>query len=109
MPTHRDSGVQPNATFPEISAPVVVHFTEEKGQTQDRPLNVTPVYSEMLEPGEQIIRVNNGTATTVKVCVSCNLSGAQSGQLHFEVSAGWHVEPNALQVRLYKRRDTQAC
>ena len=106
-PTHRDSGVQTYATFPEISAPVVVPFTDEKGQTQDRPLNVTPVYSVMLEPGEQIIRVNNGTATTVKVGVSCNLTGAQSGQLHLEVPAGWHVEPNELQVRLSKRGDKQ--
>jgi len=61
----------------------------------------------MLEPGEQIIRVNNGTATTVKVGVSCNLTGAQSGQLHLEVPAGWHVEPNELQVRLSKRGDKQ--
>ena len=106
-PTHRDSGVQTYATFPEISAPVVVPFTDEKGQTQDRPLNVTPVYSVMLEPGEQIIRVNNGTATTVKVGVSCNLTGAQSGQLHLEVPAGWHVEPNELQVRLSKCGDKQ--
>jgi len=106
-PTHRDSGVQTYATFPEISAPVVVPFTDEKGQTQDRPLNVTPVCSVMLEPGEQIIRVNNGTATTVKVGVSCNLTGAQSGQLHLEVPAGWHVEPNELQVRLSKRGDKQ--
>src|SRR6266516_2495489 len=106
-PTHRDSAVQTYATFPEISAPVVVPFTDEKGQTQDRPLNVTPVYSVMLEPGEQVIRVNNGTATTVKVGVSCNLTGAQSGQLHLEVPAGWHVEPNELQVRLSKRGDKQ--
>ena len=106
-PTHRDSGVQTYATFPEISAPVVVPFTDEKGQTQDRPLNVTPAYSVMLEPGEQVIRVNNGTATTVKVGVSCNLTGAQSGQLHLEVPAGWHVEPNELQVRLSKRGDKQ--
>ena len=106
-PTHRDPAVQTYATFPEISAPVVVPFTDEKGQTQDRPLNVTPVYSVMLEPGEQIIRVNNGTATTVKVGVSCNLTGAQSGQLHLEVPAGWHVEPNELQVRLSKRGDKQ--
>jgi len=106
-PTHRDSGVQTNATFPEISAPVVVPFTDEKGQTQDRPLNVTPVYSVMLEPGEQIIRVNNGTATTVKVGVSCNLTGAQPGQLRLEAPVGWRIQPDELQVRLSKRGDKQ--
>ena len=106
-PTHRDSGVQTYATFPEISAPVVVPFTDEKGQTQDRPLNVTPVYSVMLEPGEQIIRVNNGTATTVKVGVSCNLTGAQPGQLRLEAPVGWRIQPDELQVRLSKRGDKQ--
>ncbi len=106
-PTHRDSAVQTYATFPEISAPVVVPFTNEKGQTQDRPLNVTPVYSVMLEPGEQIIRVNNGTATTVKVGVSCNLTGAQPGQLRLEAPVGWRIQPDELQVRLSKRGDKQ--
>src|SRR5437667_2011057 len=106
-PTHRDSAVQTYATFPEISAPVVVPFTDEKGQTQDRPLNVTPVYSVMLEPGEQIIRVNNGTATTVKVGVSCNLTGAQPGQLRLEAPVGWRIQPDELQVRLSKRGDKQ--
>jgi len=106
-PTHRDSGVQTYATFPEISAPVVVPFTDEKGQTQDRPLNVTPVYSVMLEPGEQVIRVNNGTATTVKVGVSCNLTGAQPGQLRLEAPVGWRIQPDELQVRLSKRGDKQ--
>ena len=106
-PTHRDSAVQTYATFPEISAPVVVPFTDEKGQTQDRPLNVTPVYSVMLEPGEQIIRVNNGTATTVKVGVSCNLTGAQPGQLRLEAPVGWRIQPDELQVPLSKRGDKQ--
>ena len=106
-PTHRDSGVQTYATFPEISAPVVVPFTDEKGQTQDRPLNVTPVYSVMLEPGEQVIRVNNGTARTVKVGVSCNLTGAQPGQLRLEAPVGWRIQPDELQVRLSKRGDKQ--
>ncbi len=106
-PTHRDSAVQTYATFPEISAPVVVPFTDEKGQTQDRPLNVTPVYSVMLEPGEQVIRVNNGTATTVKVGVSCNLTGAQPGQLRLEAPVGWRIQPDELQVRLSKRGDKQ--
>jgi len=106
-PTHRDSAVQTYATFPEISAPVVVPFTDEKGQTQDRPLNVTPAYSVMLEPGEQVIRVNNGTATTVKVGVSCNLTGAQPGQLRLEAPVGWRIQPDELQVRLSKRGDKQ--
>ena len=106
-PTDGDPAVQTYATLPEISMPVLVPFTDEKGQQQSRPLNVTPIYSVMLEPGEQVIRVANGTATTVKVGVSCNLTGAQPGQLRLEVPAGWRVEPNELPVHFSKRGDKQ--
>src|SRR3989441_1601547 len=106
-PTHGDPAAQTYATLPEISTPMLVPFMDEKGQQQSRPLNVAPVYSVMLKPGEQVIRVNQGTATTVTVGVSCNLTGAQPGQLRLEVPAGWHVEPNELQVRLSKRGDKQ--
>ncbi|HEV2714028.1 MAG TPA: PIG-L family deacetylase [Terriglobales bacterium] len=105
-PSH-DPAVQTHATFPEISTPVVVPFTDEKGQQQSRPLNVTPIYSVMLEPGEQIIRVDNGSATTVKVGVSCNLTGAQPGKLRLEVPAGWRVQPDELPVQIPKRGDKQ--
>jgi LmbE family N-acetylglucosaminyl deacetylase len=106
-PTHRDPAVQTYATFPEMSTPVVMPFTDEKGQQQNRPLNVTPVYSVMLEPGEQIIRVDNGAATMVKVGVSCNLTGAPSGKLRLDVPAGWRVEPSELPVQFSKRGDSK--
>jgi hypothetical protein len=105
--THRDPAAQTYARFPEISAPVVVPFTDEKGQTQNRPLNVTPIYSVMLEPGEQILRVDNSSATTAKVGVSCNLTGAPFGKLRLDVPAGWRVQPGELPVQLSKRGDKQ--
>ncbi len=104
---HADPAVQTYAAFPEIFTPVLVPFMDEKSQQQSRPLNVAPAYSVMLEPGEQVIRVNNGTATTVKVGVSCNLTGAQPGQLRLEAPVGWRIQPDELQVRLSKRGDKQ--
>jgi LmbE family N-acetylglucosaminyl deacetylase len=106
-PAHRDPAVQTYATFPEMSTPVVVPFTDEKGHIQNRPLNVTPVYSVMLEPGEQIIRIDNGAATMVKVGVSCNLTGAPSGNLRLDVPVGWRVQPTELAVQFSKRGDKQ--
>jgi len=102
---HRDPAVRTYAAFPEIATPVVVPFANEKGEQQNRPLNVTPIYSVMLEPGEQIIRVENGSATTVRVGVSCNLTGASPGTLRLEAPNGWRVQPGELPVQSSKRGD----
>src|SRR5215470_1304029 len=102
---HRDPAVRTYAAFPEIATPVVVPFANEKGEQQNRPLNVTPIYSVMLEPGEQIIRVENGSATTVRVGVSCNLTGASPGTLRLEVPNGWRAQPGELPVQSSKRGD----
>jgi len=106
-PTHGNSAVRTFATFPEISMPVVAPFTDEKGQQQSRPVNVTPTYSIMLEPGEQIIRVDNGSATTAKVGVSCNLTAGPSGKLRLGVPDGWRVQPSEFPVQFSKRGDRQ--
>jgi LmbE family N-acetylglucosaminyl deacetylase len=106
-PAHGDSAVRTYARFPEIVTPVVALFTDEKGQQQSRPVNVTPVYSIMLEPGEQIIRVDNGSAMTAKVGVSGNLAGAPSGKLRLEAPDGWRVQPSELPVQFSKRGDKQ--
>jgi len=39
--------------------------------------------------------------------VSCNLTGAQPGQLRLEAPVGWRIQPDELQVRLSKRGDKQ--
>ena len=66
-------------TLPEISAPVLVAFTDEQGAEQKRPLAVVPAFSVELEPGEQIIPIANGSERSVKVGVSSNLTGVSSG------------------------------
>ena len=103
----RTRGVAPKnpETLPEISAPVLVAFTDEKGAEQSRPLAVVPPFSVELEPGEQIVPIANGSERTVKVGVSSNLTGASSGSLHLEAPAGWLIEPKEIPVELHQRGD----
>jgi len=87
----------------EISTPVTVPFLDQAGAQQKRPLAVVPVFSVELEPGEQIISVENGSERTVKVGVNSNLTGAPSGSLRLEAPAGWRIEPKEIPVELHQR------
>ena len=62
--------------LPEISAPVMVAFADEKGPEQKRILAVTYQHFPVeLEPGEQVVPIANGSERTVKVGVVSNLTG----------------------------------
>ncbi len=91
--------------LPEISAPVLVTFDDEKGVQQKRPLAVVPAFSVELEPGEQIIPIANGSERTVRVGVSSNLTGNSNGVLRLEAPAGWRIEPRETRVDLGQRGD----
>lgn len=94
-----------NGSQAEISVPVLVPFLDDKGVERKRPLMVAPAFSIMLEPGEQVIPVQNGSATTVRVAVKSNLAGASNGTLHLEAPAGWRVEPASLSVDFSHRSE----
>jgi LmbE family N-acetylglucosaminyl deacetylase len=87
----------------EISTPVMVPFLDPAGAEQKRPLAVVPVFSVELEPGEQVIPVENGSERTVKVGVSSNLTGAPAGSLRLEAPSGWRIEPREIPVDLRQR------
>jgi LmbE family N-acetylglucosaminyl deacetylase len=103
----RTRGVAPRTpeTLPEISAPVLVAFTDEQGAEQKRPVAVVPAFSVELEPGEQIVPVAIGSERTVKVGVSSNLTGVSSGSLKLEAPAGWRIGPKEIPVELRERGD----
>jgi hypothetical protein len=84
-----------------------VPFLDEQGAEQKRPLAVAPMFSVTLEPREQILPVANGSATTVRVGVTCNLTGARPGTLRLEIPSGWRAEPDKLQVALNQRGEHQ--
>ncbi len=91
----------------QIISPVLVPFLDEKGVEQKRPLAVAPMFSVTLEPGAQVIPVANGSATMVRVGVSCNFTGAPPGTLRLEVPSGWRAEPDKLLVELHRRGERQ--
>jgi hypothetical protein len=103
----RNRGAKKETPTGEISATVFVPFVDESGGRYRTPLAVAPAFSLSLEPGEQVLRVQDGREITVKVGVSSNLSGAQDGTLQLELPTGWRSEPDRLTVALAKHGDKQ--
>jgi LmbE family N-acetylglucosaminyl deacetylase len=102
----RDAAALSGVQIP-ASAEVLTPFLDDKGVEQKRTLGVAPGFSVMLEPGEQLIPLENGGATTVRVQVRSNLDGAPTGKLHLEAPQGWRVEPSELSVELHHRGETK--
>jgi LmbE family N-acetylglucosaminyl deacetylase len=105
--TRDEPGVTTHAARSDVSAPVWVSFTDEKGAEQKRVLAIAPAFSVELEPGEQVIPIANGHERIVQVGVSSNLTGAPKGSLRLEVPAGWQIEPKQIPVELRQRGDKQ--
>jgi len=88
-----------------IRGDVQVPFADEHGTVRKRELAITPAFSVAIEPGQQVIPVSEGSATTVKVGISSHLTGALAGVLRLEVPAGWRVQPENINVNVTKRGD----
>ncbi len=91
----------------EISATVFVPYVDESGGRYRTPLAVAPAFSLSLEPGEQVLPVDDGKQIAVKIGVSSNLAGAPRGTLSLELPPGWKSEPDRLPVALAKRGDKE--
>jgi len=91
----------------EISAQIWVPFLNAHGAPEKRALAFAPAFSVALEPGTQVIPEKDGAATTVRVGVSCNLTGSPAGVLRLQVPQGWSVEPREVQVDLHQRGEKQ--
>jgi LmbE family N-acetylglucosaminyl deacetylase len=102
----RDAGVLSGVKV-GASAEVLTPFLDDRGVEQKRTLAVAPEFSVMLEPGEQVIPVENGGATSVTVQVRSNLDGGPKGRLHLEAPQGWRVEPSELSVGLHHCGETK--
>ena len=105
-PTH-DPAAKTSEVLPEISAPVLVAFADEKGAEQKRALAIVPAFSVELEPGTQTIRTEGDPGCNVKVGVSYNLSTPAKGNLRLQIPPGWKVEPSELAVEFHKRGEKQ--
>jgi len=91
----------------QVSSPVVVPFVDDKGVERRRPLVVAPVFSVMLEPGQQVVPTEGDAECRVRVGVSSNASRAVKGTLHLEVPLGWRVEPSQLPLEFHHRGEKQ--
>ena len=84
----------------------MMKYKDSKGDVLERAVAVAPAFSVMLDPGEQVIPVTNGSASTVKVIVSCNLPEA-SGKLHLDLPANWRSEPSAQSLQFHQTGESQ--
>ncbi|HEX4426408.1 MAG TPA: PIG-L family deacetylase, partial [Terriglobales bacterium] len=91
-----------------IISSVIVPFRDDKGGERKRALAVAPAFSVILDPGSQVIAVQNSSATTVKVAVTTNLSEISKGDLHLVVPSGWRVAPSSIPVEFHQRGETQS-
>ncbi len=93
-------------SLPEISAPVLVTFADEKGAEQKRPLAVVPAFSVELEPGEQIIPIANGSRTHRKGGRQFEPDRrSRTAACSLEAPTGWQIEPKEIPVELRQRGD----
>jgi hypothetical protein len=91
----------------QVSSPVVVPFVDDNGVERRRPLVVAPVFSVMLEPGQQVVPTEGDAECRVRVGVSSNASTIVKGTLHLEVPPGWRVEPSKLPLEFHHRGEKQ--
>jgi len=86
-----------------IAAVVVVPFTDQHGAVRKRELAITPAFSVALEPGEQVIPVEDGRTRNADVGVRSTTSSTSEGTLHLEMPEGWRSEPASSNLVLPKR------
>jgi LmbE family N-acetylglucosaminyl deacetylase len=91
----------------EMTATVLVPFLDEAGKPQKTSLAVAPAFSLNLEPGEQVLPVEDGKEISVNVGVSSELTKASGGTLRLELPSGWKAEPPQLAVSPLMRGDKQ--
>jgi len=91
----------------EMTATVLVPFLDEAGKPRKTSLAVAPAFSLNLEPGEQVLPVEDGKEISANIRVSSALTGAPGGTLRLELPSGWKAEPPQLAVSPLKRGDKQ--
>ena len=99
-PVHATATLNNGGTAIAVCA---VRFKDAMGTISERALAVAPAFSVMLDPGEQVIPVEDGKERAVKVSITANLDKAPAGTLALELPSGWRSEPQQLKVNLAKR------
>lgn len=92
----------------ELYASAMVPFLDAGGREQERPLSVVPIFSVTLEPGEQVLPIEDGKDMAVRVGVSSNLTGASDGVLRLQLPDGWKSIPDQMPVSLHARGEKRS-
>ena len=90
-----------------IAATVMGTFREENGQVSKRAMAVVPAFSVMLNPGEQVIPLDNRAPRAVTVEVNSNAVTSTKGALRLELPSGWKSEPAELAIDLPRRGESR--
>jgi LmbE family N-acetylglucosaminyl deacetylase len=104
-----------------ISAGCMVRYKNASGAISERPLAVAPAFSVLLDPGEQVIRTEDGPQSTVQVDAFSNLDSKSlrathgeggpeqnGGTLQITAPEGWGVEPAEKQLEFHERGKRQS-
>ena len=108
------------AKGPVVRTTCMVQYKDASGELSIRPLAVAPAFSVMLEPGWQVIPMEDGPPSTVKVEVSNNLESSTLQEMHganrtatndaslrVSVPAGWQVDPSDKSLEFHARGERQ--
>ncbi len=104
-----------------MSAVCMVRYKDASGAIAGRPLAVAPAFSVMLDPDEQVIAMQDGPPSGVKVGVSSNLDSKtlqethwagdperNEGVLRADVPESWRVEPAERRLEFHERGERQS-
>lgn len=103
-----------------IVADCMVRFKNASGAIAERPLAVAPAFSVLLDPSEQVIPMEDGPQSTVKVDLSSNLDSETLQETHWQgdpekneglvrvaTPENWRVEPAEKQLEFHQRGERQ--
>jgi hypothetical protein len=104
-----------------ITAVCMVRYKDASGAIAESPLAVAPAFSVMLDPGGQVIPMEDGPQSSVKVGVSSNLESKtlqethwagdpekDEGVLRVAVPENWRVEPGERPLEFHERGERQS-
>ncbi len=104
-----------------ITAVCMVRYKDASGTIAEHPLAVAPAFSVMLDPGGQVIPMEDGPQSSVKVGVAGNLESKtlqetrwagdpekDEGVLRVAVPENWRVEPGERPLEFHERGERQS-
>jgi LmbE family N-acetylglucosaminyl deacetylase len=104
--------INAHATYSVAGETGIVHTAvmvkyKENAIERERPLAVTPLFSVLLNPAEQILPSEGGSSSNVTVRVSSSVDSPPVATLHLELPAEWRAEPRVQKVEHLVRNQNQ--